>query len=264
MKRRRRITVIVSVLTVGVAAFAIAEALHVIVIRRYASLAPTCRVLTDRPVVALTFDDGPDPALTHDVVTLLLRYQDRATFFLIGSHAEAFPELVREESDAGMEIGNHTWSHPHLPALSAAQVAVEIERTQNELIGSTGVVPQLFRPPFGLIAPDELRAVDAAGLTPVHWLIPLDHYVGELALDPKQAAAKLVSDIRPGDIILAHDARDGGIDRSAALATLRILLPALDRRGIQVTTVGELLDEGVPVRATPRVWFWQEGFSCPR
>lgn len=264
MRHRRWLTVIVCALSVGVAAFAVAEAVHVIAIRRFASLAPTCRVLTDQPMVALTFDDGPDPVLTQDVVTLLLRYQDRATFFLIGSHAEAFPELVRGEPDAGMEIGNHTWSHPHLPALSTAQAVMEIERTQDELLGSTGARPRLFRAPFGLITPDELRVVDAIGLTAIHWSIPLDHYVGDLALDPTQAATQLLNDIRPGDIILAHDAYAGSIDRSAAMATLRILLPALNRRGIDVTTVGQLLKAGLPVRATPRIWFWQDGFSCSR
>jgi peptidoglycan/xylan/chitin deacetylase (PgdA/CDA1 family) len=182
----------------------------------------------------------------------------------MGSHASAFPELLREESDGGMELGNHTWSHPRLQTLSTAEATAEIERTQNELLRSTGAAPQLFRAPFGLITPDELRSVEAMGLTPVHWSIPLDHYVDGLALDPTQAAAQLLGDIRPGDIILAHDARDGGIDRSAAMATLRILLPALDRRGIDVTTVSELLSQGVPVRATPRLWFWQDGFSCPR
>lgn len=264
MRHRRLLTVIVGVLCVGVTAFAVAEAIHVVAIRRYDSPAPVCRVSTDRPVVALTFDDGPDPTLTNDVVALLSRFQDRASFFLIGTHAETFPELVREESAAGMEIGNHTWFHPYLPTLSVAQAATEIKRTQDELRGSTGVAPELFRAPFGLITPDELRSVEETGLTPIHWSIPLDHYVDELALDPTQAAAKLLADIRPGDIILAHDARDGGIDRSAAMSTLRILLPALDRRGIEVTTVSALLHEGVPVRATPRIWFWQEGFSCPR
>lgn len=256
--------VIIGVLSVGVAAFATAEAIHVVAIRRYDSLAPICRVSTDRQVIALTFDDGPDPTLTNDVVALLNRYHDRATFFLIGSHAEAFPELVREESAGGMELGNHTWSHPHLPALSTAEAAMEIKRTQDELIGSIGVAPQLFRAPLGLITPDELRSVEAMGLTPVHWSIPLDHYVDELALDPTQAAAQLLDDIRPGDIILAHDARDGGFDRSAAMTVLHLLLPALDRRGIEVTTVSELLHDGAPVRATPRLWFWQEGFSCLR
>lgn len=264
MRHLRRLTVIVTVLSVGVAALSVAEAIHVVSIRRYASLAPICRVSTDRPVIARTFDDGPDPTLTPHVVDLLAHYRDRATFFLIGAHAEAFPELVRQEAGAGMEIGNHTWSHPHLPALSTAQAVAEIERTQGELLGSTGVAPQLFRAPFGLITPDELRSVEATGLTPVHWSIPLDHYVDELALNPAQAAAKLLDDIRPGDIILAHDARDGGIDRSIATATLRILLPALDRRGIEAITVSELLNEGAPVRATPRLWFWQAGFSCPR
>ena len=78
--------------------------------------------------------------------------------------------------------------------------------------------------------------------------------------------AKLRADIAATKeyIILAHDAYAGSIDRSAAKATLRIHLPALNRRGIDVTTVGQLLKAGLPVRATPRIWFWPDGFSCSR
>ena len=117
-----------------------------------------------------------------------------------------------------------------------------------------------YRLPAG---PDQLRWAEQMGMRSVHWSIPLDYYVDPLGLGPRDAADRLISDIRPGDIILAHDARDGGTDRDLAIATLRLLLPALERRGFEVTTVSDLLGQGDAVRAEPRTWFWQTGFTCP-
>lgn len=252
-----------AILALSLSALGVVEAVHVVTLRRYGYQTPTCRVNTGQAVVALSFDDGPDPAYTSSVLALLRRYGDRATFFLTGVRAHAFPELMHEETDAGMEIGNHTWAHPRLSELSAREVATEVGRTQSEVTRALAA-PALFRAPFGLITPDQLRAVEATGLTPIQWLIPLDHYVGGFGLAPREAAAELLTDIRPGDIILAHDARAGGLGRETAMATLRILLPALQREGFEVVTVSDLLARGVAVRAEPRIWFWQSGFICPR
>jgi peptidoglycan-N-acetylglucosamine deacetylase len=267
MRSRRSklgVRVVIGLLAAGLAVLSLAELVHAVGSSDYGALAPVCRVSTGRSIVALSFDDGPDPSYTPLMIELLGGLGDRATFFLTGSHAEAFPELVRSELDAGMEIGNHTWSHPHLSDLSPDQAAAEVGRTQRELAREAGSRSTLFRAPYGVISPDQLAAVQAMGLKPIHWSIPLDHYVDGLGLDPKEAAARLLADIRPGDIILAHDAADGGIDRGRAMATLRILMPALQRRGIEVTTVSDLLTRGTAVRASPRIWFWQSGFSCPR
>ncbi len=250
-----------------IAALAAAELWHLRAIRSPEADLPICRVDTQRKVVALSFDDGPDPVYTPAILRLLTSASDRATFFVVGSQAERQSLLVRSELVAGMQVGDHTWSHPHLPSVDLASMRTEMDRTRTLLAG-LGAGVSLFRAPYGEITPDQLAAVRAAGLTSVQWSIPLDHYVGGLGLAPREAAAALVGDLQPGDIILAHDAhllpQDGGAARTAAMATLQLLIPALKAKGFEVTTVSDLLGTGTPVKAEPRPWFWQTGFNCPR
>ncbi len=262
---------LVALWLIGLAAASLGAAQidHMVRAHQYGELSPICRVSTTRQVVALSFDDGPDPSYTPEVVSLLRRYQDRATFFLVGQEAKTYPKIVRLERSAGMEIGNHTWSHPDLPDLSLQRVTSEIARTQH-LLTEDGNQVDLVRSPYGEITPAELSTIEHMGLTTVHWSLALDHYVGGLSMSPSEAAAALARDARPGDIILAHDARllpgdgGGGGARQTAMQALRLLLPALQRRGFAVIPVGELLREGSVVRDTPRPWFWESGFTCPR
>lgn len=240
----------------------LAQGLHLLGVRAYDGLAPVCRVETPEPLIGLSFDDGPSAAFTRRVVQLLRTYDDRATFFLIGKNARDFPRLVSLELSAGMEVGNHTWSHPHLPAIDASELEAQVRQTQELLGREPGAAPRLFRAPYGEIDPDELRSVEAEGLLPIHWSVALDHYVFGLGMDPPEAARAILNDLAPGDILLAHDANDGGIKRDEAVSTLELLLPALQEAGYELVSVGQLLQSGHPVRAVPRPWFWQQGFSC--
>jgi peptidoglycan/xylan/chitin deacetylase (PgdA/CDA1 family) len=225
---------------------------------------PICRVETADRVVALTFDDGPDPAYTSTILQVLTINGAKATFFLTGEHAAAHPSLVRGESDAGMEIGNHTWSHLRLSEASFETARLETERTSAGIEKTTGAKPRLFRAPFGDATTEELAMVAQLGMTSVHWSIALDHYLGELGLGPRSAAHRLAGDLQGGDIILAHDARDGAIGREPTVRAIELLLPLLRESGYRVVTAGDLLDMGWPVSAVPRPWFWQGGFTCPR
>jgi peptidoglycan/xylan/chitin deacetylase (PgdA/CDA1 family) len=243
-----------------VAAPAALEIRHLVHIASYEMETPICRVQTSSRAIALTFDDGPDPRYTGQVLSLLAAERMNASFFLIGEHASATPELVAAEIDAGMEIGDHSWSHPHLSELDVHAATEQIERTQT-LLARLGARVTLFRAPFGEISPEQLDIARQLGLATIHWSLPLDHFIdGRAAQDSADAILDL---IQPGDIILAHDASDGSIDRDAAVRTLRILLPELRDRGFDVVTVSELMTMGRPVRAEPRPWFWQSGFSCP-
>ena len=226
----------------------------------YGAGTPVCRVQTTSRAVALTFDDGPDPRYTSQLLSLLAADQMTASFFLTGEHASTFPELVAAEIDAGMEIGDHTWSHPHLPEVDIRTTISQIGRTRTLLAG-LGADVRMFRAPFGEISSDQLGLTRRMELLPIHWSLPLDHYID--GRSPAEAANALLGLIKPGDIILAHDASAGSIDRDAAMRTLQILLPELRDRGFAVVSVGELLTMGTPVRADPRPWFWQTGFSCP-
>lgn len=239
----------------------VAQIRHFLRDEPYGSVALVCRVSTSERLVALTFDDGPDPTYTPTVLRLLDQADAKATFFLIGEHAQANPALVRDEVAAGMEIGDHTWSHPHLTTLSTTAATSEIEQGRAALEAAGSGAIQLFRAPFGLITPQELMVLDGQGLTPVHWSLALDRWTDWA--DPQAAARSIADEIVPGEIVLAHDARDGAIDRVSTIRIVEALLPLLRQRGYELVTVSALLAAGKEVDATSSPWFWQDGFSCP-
>ena len=119
--------------------------------------------------LALTFDDGPNPAWTPRLLEILASHDVRATFFLVGSHAQAEPELVRRIVAAGHLIGNHSWSHPNLALTPASRVKEELTRTSQTLEQITGAPVRYFRPPYGARRPAVLRLARSLGMTPVLW-----------------------------------------------------------------------------------------------
>jgi peptidoglycan/xylan/chitin deacetylase (PgdA/CDA1 family) len=119
--------------------------------------------------LALTFDDGPNPAWTPQLLDILGSRGVRATFFLVGQFAKAEPLLTRSIADAGHLIGNHTWSHPNLAMTAPARGREELIRTKETLEQITGKPVRHFRPPFGARRPDVLATARRLGLTPVLW-----------------------------------------------------------------------------------------------
>ncbi|MGH9589130.1 MAG: polysaccharide deacetylase family protein [Terracidiphilus sp.] len=142
----------------------------------YASLSPESRIFgraitaPSRPrELALTFDDGPNPAWTSRLLDLLAEHDVRATFFLMGAHAQAQPDLARRIVAAGHVVGNHSWSHPNLARSSAARVREELKRTQETLEQTMGAKVRYFRPPYGARRPVVFRIARRLGLEPVLW-----------------------------------------------------------------------------------------------
>jgi peptidoglycan/xylan/chitin deacetylase (PgdA/CDA1 family) len=119
--------------------------------------------------LALTFDDGPNSLWTPRLLELLARRDVRATFFLLGSRAQAQPELVRSIAAAGHLIGNHSWSHPNLALASARRIEDELTRSSQAIEQITGSPVRFFRPPYGARRPATLRIARRLGLTPVLW-----------------------------------------------------------------------------------------------
>ena len=204
------------------------------------------RVRTREAVVALTFDDGPDPAYTPTVLDLLDRAGARATFFAIGVNATARPRLLDRVVAAGHTIGNHTFDHRDLELLTPAQVAREIDRGEQRIIAAGAPRPTLFRPPKGLT--DEVVGVfaDADRYHTVFWDHCLEHHVDH-APTIEDGVRALLRKVRPGSIILAHD---GGhiaapnrpvIDRTRTMEALPVLLRGLHRLGYRMTDVPGLL-----------------------
>jgi len=142
----------------------------------YAALWPGSRlfgealIAPERPSeLALTFDDGPNPAWTPRLLDILASHDVRATFFLLGKFAEAEPELVRRIVAGGHLIGNHSWSHPNLALTSASRVQEELARTSQTLEQIAGVTVRFIRPPFGARRPAVFRVARSLGMTSVLW-----------------------------------------------------------------------------------------------
>src|SRR5437764_2519588 len=127
------------------------------------------QVATKQKVVALSFDDGPDPRWTPRVLDLLAAHHDHATFFQIGDNALAHRDLVAHVLDSGDEIGNHTLDHPHLTALSSEGIRREISEGGDALVAAGAPRPVLFRPPIGLTDDRVAEASKAQGLRTVFW-----------------------------------------------------------------------------------------------
>jgi peptidoglycan-N-acetylglucosamine deacetylase len=214
-----------------------------------------------RKTVALTFDDGPDPEWTPQILEILREEHVPATFFIIGSNAEAYPELVQQIVDDGNEVGNHTFTHPNLAETPDRVVALELNATQRLFEALTGRSMRLFRPPYlGDAEPtdeDEIVPVQVAQdmgyvtvgehVDPVDWELPGTNAIVARAL-------KLVHDARPNsprNIILFHDA---GGDRSQTVAALPVLIEKLKAQGYRFVPVSGLVglsrDQAMPPLAT--------------
>lgn len=182
--------------------------------------------------IALTIDDGPDPLWTPQILDLLRRNGVRATFSLIGRQARAYPALVKRIIAEGHGVCNHSMTHPQpFAARSAAEVHQQIADAQSAIVDAGGVAPVLFRAPGGDWTAGVLPAVAGLGLVPLGWDVdPRDwSRPGTATVTSRLLAAQ------PGDILLCHDG--GGSDRAQTVESLRTVLPALSRRGLQFVTL---------------------------
>ena len=190
----------------------------------------------DRPEVALTFDDGPDPRSTPRVLETLDRYGAVATFFCVGAAARAHPDLLARAADAGHLVANHTWSHPYLPDLSHEELRWQVEATGSALTAAAGqaAAAGLVRPPYGAFTPDVLGWLAEQDATMVLWDIDTDDW--QLP-GPDVIAGQAVQGARNGSIVLMHD---GGGDRTQTATALPRIIEGLHNRGFRLVTVAQL------------------------
>lgn len=181
--------------------------------------------------VALTFDDGPSPDTTPLILDQLDAARVEATFFVLGKKAAAHPDLLREIAARGHTIGVHGHEHDRFLSLrSPARVARDIERAMAVVEAVTGVRPTLYRPPVGLTSPRIARALDAFDLTVVGWSVrALDGWRGAR---PERVAARVVSRLGDGAIVLLHDAAERDDYRPASVEALPKILAAMRARDL--------------------------------
>lgn len=188
--------------------------------------------------VALTFDDGPDPEFTPQVLALLAARRVPATFFLVGERAARAPDVVRAIAAAGHEVGSHGWSHRSLWLCGPARTDREIGRTRATLAALTGRAPALFRPPWGMVNAALFRTLRRHEQRCVFWSIQPE------GLRPAPAAAQVARVLRrahPGAIVDLHDAEGTPGAPARLCAALPAILDGLAAAGYRFGTVSELL-----------------------
>ncbi len=190
--------------------------------------------------LALTFDDGPNPAWTPRLLDILAEHNVRATFFMVGKFAQAEPELAHRVANAGHLVGNHSWSHPDLSRTRSANVLDELTRTSDILAEIAGKPIRFFRPPFGGRRPYVLKLARQLGLIPVTWNAMTTDW-SEPSAD--KIAQNLISKIDSNQTggyasnIVLHDGghRGLGADRGPSVAAAEQLLVRYDRTHTFVT-----------------------------
>lgn len=197
----------------------------------------------DQPYIALTFDDGPSPETTPQLLSILKARGIKATFFVLGNMAAKHPEVLKMIADDGHEIGNHSWSHPQLTRISLAAADKQVGDTSALVEEVTGKKPRYLRPPYGSMKPalrDHLE--DTFGVSIVNWSVdPLDWK----HRDSKVVYDEIMKQVKPGAIVLSHDIYP------STVAAMEHVLDDLIAKGYKFGTISELIAMDKPV--APRV-----------
>jgi peptidoglycan/xylan/chitin deacetylase (PgdA/CDA1 family) len=205
---------------------------------------------SNQRIVALTYDDGPNPPYTLKILDVLERERVHATFFVVGRAVAAYPSVVRREVRDGDAIGNHTWSHSHLIVMNAAGVRASLRRTDAAIYAAAGVRPRIMRPPFGARDWLVLNQVRTLGYTPVMWSVPLPKDWEDPP--PQVIARRVLGKVEDGSIIVLHDGNRGIVcahahlprrtcDRENDIQATQIIVETLKREGYRFVTVPQLL-----------------------
>ena len=201
--------------------------------------AETARALShgsrDGKCIALTFDDGPHPRYTPQILELLEKYGIKATFFMIGSNVNLYPDLAKKVSEAGHEIGSHTYSHPHMLKITSKQLLAEIRRTESVFSAIGLPMPTLFRPPEGYRTKEQCALLSEAGYRVVVWSLDTHDWK---STPSKEIVRYVYENIEGGDILLFHDYISG---ENTTITAIEQLVPLLLADGYQFVTVSDLI-----------------------
>lgn len=185
-----------------------------------------CSATPAQGTVALTFDDGPSPIYTKKIMNILDKYHIKATFFVVGERAQAYPKYVKALAADGDIIGNHSYSHPQVSKLSGDQLYKEVVSPENIIYKITGQKPLLFRFPYGAENPRVKKFVYSQGLTPVHWGYSPQDYSRPGA---NVIASRVITHAHSGQVILLHD---GPKQRQQTVDALPKIIEGIRKKGL--------------------------------
>lgn len=200
-----------------------------------------------RPMIALTFDDGPGE-YTEELINCLVENNAKATFFMLGQNVEAYPEIAKELSDAGMELGNHSYSHPDLVTIGADATAQQVSNTDAALKAATGFEATVMRPPGGSFNDSVKAAID-------HPLIIWSIDTRDWATKSEDQNYQVVMDnAQDGSVVLMHDIHEWSVK-----AAIR-MIPDLIAKGFKLVTVSELAEaKGKTLQSGNAYYYFGEG-----
>ncbi|UOQ84695.1 polysaccharide deacetylase family protein [Gracilibacillus salinarum] len=184
----------------------------------------------DAKKVAITFDDGPHPENTLKILNILEEYEMKATFFMLGSRVDFYPDIAKEVAKRGHEIGNHTWHHKDLTTLGTTEIKEEVQSTADMIKKATGEAPTAFRPPYGAINDNVRSVVDQESTL---WTIDTEDWKSH---DPDAILEVVKDNIEDGSIILMHDIHSTTVEGFKKVAAY------LKKEGYYTVTVSQLND----------------------
>lgn len=185
--------------------------------------------------IAITFDDGPHGKYTPIILDILKKYGVSATFFVVGTNADRFPEIVRREIAEGHEIGSHTYYHRHISRMNGEELRDDLEMNEQKLLELTGMRPTLFRPPEGICNDNVKKTAKEMGYSIIMWTVDTNDWQG---LDAKEIVECVKKNTISGSIILFHDFVSGN---SGTPEALEEIIPYLLSEGYTFVTVSQLL-----------------------
>ncbi len=186
----------------------------------------------DGKYIALTFDDGPSSKVTPRVLQTLKQHEAKATFFMLGSRVEMYPNIAAQVAAEGHEIANHTFSHPNLKKLTHKEMREEIDKTNSIIEVATGITATLFRPPYGVYNQDILNYTNANNYTTILWSVDSLDWKSR---NPAKIKEEILNNVSNKSIVLMHDIH------TATAEALPELLITLKKEGYEFVTVSELL-----------------------
>lgn len=197
------------------------------------SSASYSKVNTSLPFLALTFDDGPHPTNTPRLLDILRSRNVKATFFVVGTNAKRYPDILRRIVAEGHEIANHTVSHGNITKMSPDEVRSELRNANEAIVSATGITPRLFRPPYGAITSSQKSWIrEEFGYPSILWSVDPEDWKKP---GSSVVANRLVSGARPGGILLLHDIHAPTID------AVPMAIDQLLAKGFQFVTVTQLI-----------------------
>ncbi len=197
------------------------------------------QVNTDQKAIALTFDDGPNAVNTLELLEVLEKHKAKATFFVLGNKAEKQPDMLKKMTQAGHEIGNHSYSHADFNGKSDEFILEEIKKTNDIINQITGHTPKFFRPPGGYLSYAMVDLTKQEGLTIGYWTWQQDSKDWRDGTTSVQIAKHIKKNIKPGQIIVLHDGVSNGMQTVKAMD---LLIPDLNQLGYRLVTLSELLE----------------------